>query len=109
MPRKAKVRGRGAVSKSNVIIRRRPFAPMNGKGKAWDWIKGAAGTVNKFLKKTKIASTLGNALGSLPIPGANYLGKAGAIAGTLGYGKPMGMVGRCSNKMDGRGRKVLQF
>jgi hypothetical protein len=41
-------------------------------------------SINGFLKKPKIFSTVGNALGSAGVP---YVGQAGAIASSLGYGK----------------------
>ena len=48
------------------------------------FIKGA----NNFLKKSGLLSTLGN-LGSQIVPGkwGERIGKAGKVAGTLGYGR----------------------
>jgi hypothetical protein len=42
------------------------------------------GSINDFLKKHRLISTVGNALGSVGVPYAGLVGKA---AGVLGYGK----------------------
>lgn len=49
-----------------------------------DWIKGAANTVNKGLKNSKIISTLAPVL---PIP---YASQIGNIARNVGYGAQAG-------------------
>lgn len=55
-----------------------------GRGKVWNWIKGAAGKVNNFLKSNKVISRAAPMLGSLGVPGASAIGTA---AGALGYGR----------------------
>jgi hypothetical protein len=58
-----------------------------GRGKAWDWIKGAAGKVNNFLKRTKVLSKVAPTVMSA-IPGAGaYSGMATSALNQLGYGR----------------------
>lgn len=45
---------------------------------------GWLSSINDFLKKSKIVSTLGSALGSVGVPYASSIGSA---AGKLGYGR----------------------
>lgn len=73
---------------------------MKGKG-FWDWLKTAAGDVNKFLKETKLLSKVASPILKYVIPiaagaiGTPVSGVAAGIAGTaaslgisaLGYGK----------------------
>ena len=68
---------------------------MRGRGAVWDWIKGAAGKVNNFLRENKVISKLGDAFSHL-IP-AQYQGVAQAgLAGAkaLGYGRRRRRTGR---------------
>lgn len=69
--------------------------------KAGSWVKGAAGSVNGFLKKYKPISRLGSLVPYAPV-------KAGAtVAGLLGYGKSRKRRGgRRPKRMRGRGRLV---
>ncbi len=55
--------------------------PKRKKGKG---IKDILSKANKFLRKTKLISTVGSALGAVGVP---YAGQVGSIAGTLGYGR----------------------
>lgn len=42
------------------------------------------GKANSFLQKSKLVSTLGNALGAAGVP---YAGQIGSFAGAAGYGR----------------------
>lgn len=61
-------------------------------GDAWNWTKGAAGSVNKFAKKTGAASTL---MGLSPDP---RMQAAAKIAKQAGYGKTQDSVAHNINK-----------
>jgi hypothetical protein len=82
-----RVRGAGAggdfLKKMGGIIQQRGAQrSLRGKGKIMDWIKNKA---LPWLKKTKIISTVGNALA--PIPGIGSIaGTVGKVAGAAGYG-----------------------
>lgn len=59
-----------------------------GRGKVWDWIKGAAGKVNKFLKDTKIISKVAPAIaGAVPGMGGKVASMIGSAASQAGYGR----------------------
>ena len=69
------------------------------KRKAGRGIKDVFNKVNNFLKKSKLVSTVGNALGAAGVP---YASAIGATAGSLGYGRRVGRprkVGRPRLKM----------
>ena len=70
--------------------RRRRRVGRRGRGKAWDWIKGAAGKVNNFLKGSKILSRVApTVMGA--IPGASkYSGVVSGALNQLGYGRRRG-------------------
>jgi hypothetical protein len=51
------------------------------------WLKKAAGSVSNFLKKSKILSTLGGALGPMAGAYAPAIGAATGAASSLGYGR----------------------
>ena len=53
---------------------------MAGAGFWGDLVSGA----HNFLKKSKLISTVGSALGGVGVP---YAGNIGSIAGSLGYGR----------------------
>ena len=65
------------------MVKRRVRKRKQGGDGLMDVLKKA----NNFLKKTKIISTLGNAYATTGAPGSSVVGRAGALAGNLGYGK----------------------
>jgi hypothetical protein len=66
----------------------RPRRSRRGRGKAWDWIKGAAGKVSNFLKKTKVLSSIAPAvLGAIPGAGGVAGNLAKSAITQLGYGR----------------------
>jgi len=71
MPRRSSIRRRrGGVRKGRRV---------KGKG-LFDFVKSAS----KFLRKHKIISSVGSALGNMGLP---YAGAIGSAAGSLGFGK----------------------
>lgn len=77
----------GQVAAAAGYGRRRRVRRRVGKGKVWDWIKGAAGKVNDFLKQTKVLSKVaGPVLGSIP-RAAPYANTVTNTLGALGYGR----------------------
>jgi hypothetical protein len=47
-------------------------------------LRSILGGVNKFLRRTKLVSRVGSALGAVGVP---YAGSVGSVAGSLGYGR----------------------
>ena len=79
--------------------------------KILSWLRG----VNKKLRSSKFLSRAGKAYSTSGLPGSMYVGKAGEIAGKLGYGrrrgrKAMGLTlagnGRRGGMKCGRGRSM---
>ncbi len=80
---------------------------MRGRGKVWDWIRGAAGKVNDFLRQHKVISRLGDAfIGSVP-PQYQTVAQAG-LQGVkkVGYGRRRRQTGRGLGIMTGRGTRL---
>lgn len=59
-----------------------------GRGKVWNWIKRAAGTVGRFIKDNKLISK-GAAFLAPKIGGplGQAIGQAGTAAGSMGLGR----------------------
>ena len=62
------------------------------RGRGWsdftNWVKGATGTVNNWLKNTKITSTIANAIKNADMGGLSKVaGAVGEVAGKYGYGR----------------------
>jgi len=82
--RRSRSRSRVGTGISGGRRRRRRM----GRGKAWDWIKGAAGKVNNFLKSSKLVSKLAPVAASmLPGQAGNLATKVGTFAASHGYGR----------------------
>jgi hypothetical protein len=58
-----------------------------GMGRRGGSFVGFLKKAHSWIKKNKVLSTLGRAYGSTGLPFAQQIGKAGGIAGTLGYGR----------------------
>ena len=76
---------------------------MSGAG-LFSWIKKALPKLNKFIKKHKLISTVGSALGSAGVP---YAGQGGNVAKAVGYGRrKRRVVRRRRRTTTGRGYKL---
>ena len=83
MPKKTAAKPR-PKSKAKAQPRKRAVARIDQNGEGFmDFLKGA----NKFLKDTKLISTLAPALGLIPGVGEVAAPLVGTVAGSLGYGK----------------------
>ena len=68
---------------------------MRGRGAVWDWIKGAAGKVNSFLRDNKVISKLGDAFINMVPPQYRTAAEVGLQgAKSLGYGRRRRRTGR---------------
>ena len=72
-----------------------------------DNVKSGLSKTNKFLRNSKLISTLGNTLGMAGVP---YASQVAGVAKSLGYGKKksVSLINRPSI-MGGGSRKVLKF
>ena len=93
-------------TRSTKHYRARGTRGMRGRGKFWDWIRGAASKVNDFLKQHKVISRAGDAFIHM-VPPQYQVAAHGALEGarSLGYGRRR-QKGRGPGILTGRGTRL---